>query len=109
VRNTRLLETFVRSGCQQHFVNGSSYDLQTVHRVQEILQQRPIDVLFIDGDHRYDGAQADFNLFSPLVRSGGQIAFHDIVPDFKTQFGRDTGRWAGDVPKLWQEVKQGPD
>lgn len=75
--------------------------------MQGLLDARPIDVLFIDGDHRYAGAKADFDLYSPLVRSGGLIAFHDIVPDFKTRHGRDTGRWAGDVPRLWQDIKVG--
>ena len=39
-----------------------------------------IDVLFIDGDHTYDGVRADYALWSPLVRPGGVIAFHDTVP-----------------------------
>lgn len=105
VRNTRLLQAFGRPACRQLFVNGSSYDPQTLRKVQGLLEARPIDVLFIDGDHRYAGAEAHFDLYSPMVRSGGLIAFHDIVPDFKTRHGRDTGRWAGDVPRLWQAVK----
>lgn len=104
VRNTRLLEAFRRSDCRQEFVNGSSYDPATVERVLGLLGSRSIDLLFIDGDHRYDGAKADFDLYSPLVRSGGLIAFHDIVPDYRTRFGRQTGRWAGDVPRFWREV-----
>jgi cephalosporin hydroxylase len=107
VRNTRLLQAFGRPACQQLFVNGSSYDPQTVQTVQGLLGHRTVDVLFIDGDHSYDGAKADFDLYSPLVRSGGLIAFHDIVPDHKTRYGRDTGRWAGEVPRLWQDVKRG--
>ena len=88
----------------QHFVHDSSYDPPTVHTVRGLLAARPVDVLFIDGDHHYAGAKADFDLYAPLVRSGGLIAFHDIVPDFKTRHGRDTGRWAGDVPRLWQDL-----
>jgi cephalosporin hydroxylase len=107
VRNTRLLQAFGRPACQQLFVNGSSYDPQTVQTVQGLLGHRTVDVLFIDGDHSYDGAKADFDLYSPLVRSGGLVAFHDIVPDHKTRYGRNTGRWAGEVPRLWQDVKRG--
>ena len=62
-------------------------------------------MLFIDGDHTYAGAKADFTTYAPFVRSGGRIAFQDIVPDYRTRFGRDTGRWAGDVPRLWQELR----
>jgi predicted O-methyltransferase YrrM len=36
-----------------------------------------IDVLFIDGDHSYNGVKNDFNLYSPLVKKGGYIVFDD--------------------------------
>ncbi|HWI53962.1 MAG TPA: class I SAM-dependent methyltransferase [Symbiobacteriaceae bacterium] len=39
--------------------------------------QKPISLLFIDGDHSYDGARADYERFSPHVVPGGIIAFHD--------------------------------
>ena len=54
VRNTRLLQAFGRTACRQLFINGSSYDLQTVRKVQGRLETWPIDVLFIDGDRRSD-------------------------------------------------------
>jgi len=38
---------------------------------------KPIAFLWIDGDHSYEGAKADFDLFSPWVVDGGIIAFHD--------------------------------
>lgn len=38
-----------------------------------------IDFLFIDGDHSYDGVKKDFEMYSPLVRKGGIIAFHDAL------------------------------
>lgn len=105
VRNTRLLQAYCRPACKQVFVNGSSYHPQTVERIRSVLGARQLDLLFIDGDHTYDGAKADFDCYSPFVRAGGLIAFHDIVPDYKTRFGRETGRWAGDVPRLWQEIR----
>jgi len=37
----------------------------------------PIALLWIDGDHSYNGAKSDFDLFSPFVVEGGIIAFHD--------------------------------
>lgn len=37
-----------------------------------------VDVLFIDGDHSYKGVLTDWLLYSPLVKVGGIIAFHDI-------------------------------
>ncbi len=37
-----------------------------------------IDFLFIDGDHTYEGVKKDFEMYSPMVRPGGLVAFHDI-------------------------------
>ena len=36
-----------------------------------------VDLLFIDGDHSYNGATLDFELFSQFVKSGGYIVFDD--------------------------------
>lgn len=37
-----------------------------------------IDLLFIDGDHSIKGCDFDFVSYSPLVKKGGFIAFHDF-------------------------------
>lgn len=37
----------------------------------------PIDVLFIDGDHTYEGVKDDWDNFSPFVKPGGKVFFHD--------------------------------
>jgi predicted O-methyltransferase YrrM len=39
----------------------------------------PIELLFIDGDHSYEGAAADFERWSAFVRPGGHVLFHDAV------------------------------
>lgn len=56
----------------------------------------PLDFLFIDGDHSYDGVKADFEMYSPLVRPGGMIAFHDIADRHKSDYG---------VTQFWSEIK----
>lgn len=38
----------------------------------------PIRLLFMDGDHSYDDARADFEAWSPRLISKGLVAFHDI-------------------------------
>ncbi len=38
----------------------------------------PIRLLFIDGDHSYDGVMSDFALWTPYVISGGLVALHDV-------------------------------
>jgi predicted O-methyltransferase YrrM len=43
------------------------------------LPEPGIDLLFIDGDHTYEGAAADLERWSPLVRPGGHLVLHDAV------------------------------
>lgn len=42
-----------------------------------------IDLLFIDADHKYEAVRADWLNWSPLVKTGGIIAFHDYYVTFK--------------------------
>ena len=39
----------------------------------------PLDVLFIDGDHHYEGVKGDYDRHYPKVKSGGIILFHDTL------------------------------
>ena len=55
-----------------------SHNPQTVDVVKQELNGRPVDFLYIDGDHSYDGCKSDFEMFSPLVRQGGLVGFHDV-------------------------------
>lgn len=41
----------------------------------------PIDVLFIDGDHTYEGCKADHERYSPFVNTGGYIIFDDYTQE----------------------------
>jgi MMP 1-O-methyltransferase len=42
---------------------------------------RPLGMLFIDGGHAEDLAQADYDGWAPHVMPGGALAFHDIFPE----------------------------
>jgi predicted O-methyltransferase YrrM len=44
---------------------------------------KPIDMIFIDGDHSYEGVKRDWNLFTPFVREFGVVVFHDTLWDLK--------------------------
>ncbi len=70
----------VPEGLADHHLDADSHSFLTLASVKEILYGRPIDFLFIDGDHSYDGVRQDFDMYSSLVRTGGLIAFHDILP-----------------------------
>jgi predicted O-methyltransferase YrrM len=52
-------------------------------------------LLFIDGDHSYEGAKADFDRWSAFVRPGGHVLFHDAV---------DTGGYGNVYPGVAQLV-----
>jgi len=43
---------------------------------------KPIRVLWIDGDHTYEGAKKDFDAFLPHLVPGGVVAFHDALNAF---------------------------
>lgn len=105
IRNKAKLAYFAPRGQERVLFDASSYDPRTVRAVSTALGSRPLDVLFIDGDHSYDGARRDFLAYAPLVRPGGIIAFHDIVPDELTRTGRFTGNWVGEVPALWRDIR----
>jgi MMP 1-O-methyltransferase len=50
-----------------------------VKRSEEAVKEwdRPIAVLWIDGDHSYEAATRDFKDWSPFVTPGGTVLFHD--------------------------------
>jgi len=79
-------------------VRGDSHDTGTRDQVAEWFGNGPVDFALIDGDHRYEGVRRDFELYSGLVRPGGWIAFHDIVPGDEEM--------VGGVPRFWQELKE---
>lgn len=44
---------------------------------------RPIRLLWIDGEHTYKGAKGDFDMFFPFLASGGVVALHDALHAFE--------------------------
>lgn len=105
IMNAAYLRLLRRPTQRVHLINGSSYAQKTFECVRALLGGRKIDMLLIDGDHRYDGVKRDFLLYRQLVREGGLIMFHDVVPDHQSRFGWPTTRWTGDVPRFWSELK----
>jgi predicted O-methyltransferase YrrM len=91
-----LYRSFARAEQRIVLLRGDSHAPAMAARLRGLLAGRPIDVLFIDGDHRYAGVKADFAAYSPFVRPGGLVAFHDIVPD--------PGQEGMEVSRFWREV-----
>ncbi len=42
----------------------------------------PLDLLFIDASHEYEAVLRDFVIWSPFVKPGGVVAFHDVSPQW---------------------------
>ena len=60
----------------QFFIQGDSKE------VYKTWDKGPIKLLFIDGDHEYEGVKADIENWYPLVESG-TILFHDYRSDIQ--------------------------
>lgn len=90
-------QSWMKEGQSLSCLRRDSHSPDTLAEVRGLLAGRPIDLLFIDGDHSYEGVRADFMTYGPLVRKGGLIVLHDIVvnpthPDCR-------------VYQLWNELK----
>lgn len=96
-RNTDRMRSYAREQQKAAFIRGNSQSPETRRKLQTILRGQPIDFLMIDGDHAYEGVRRDYELYRDLVRDGGAIAFHDILPHGSQN--------ASEVDKLWEEVK----
>jgi hypothetical protein len=90
--------SFARPSQSLYLLREDSHSAATVEKVGAILRDSGLDFLFIDGDHSYEGAKRDFELYSPLVRKGGIIALHDIAVHPK-ELGCE-------VDRLWGEIKR---
>ncbi len=60
-----------------------------------------VDLVFIDGDHSYEGVKSDFERFGRRARVGGAGLFDDALPDEITKTHNDT------VGRLVQEIVNG--
>lgn len=74
----KRMQTYARNGQQIIFLRTDSHLTSTKAAVCEALKKDKVDLLFIDGDHSYEGVQRDFQMYSPLVKKGGLVVFHDI-------------------------------
>ena len=60
-----------------NLIAGNSQSQQTLCKVKHI----DFDLLFIDGEHSYNGVKSDFTNYSDLTRSGGFIVMDDCLPE----------------------------
>lgn len=92
-----LYKSFAKGNQKIYLLRDDSHNIKTLDKTKEILSNRKLDFLFIDADHTYEGVKRDFELYKPLVKKGGIIAFHDIAPGPIEN--------VGGVPEFWNEIK----
>jgi len=57
--------------------NFDSQNPNSVEIIRRILGTGAVDFLYIDAAHSYEGLKIDYEFWTPLVRSGGLVGFHD--------------------------------
>ncbi len=96
--NIILYKSFAKNKQIIKLIREDSHDIKILKKIKKILGNNKIDFLFIDGDHTYNGVKKDFELYKNLVKGGGIVAFHDIVPSSSENNCQ--------VSKFWNEIKK---
>ena len=92
-----VIRNWVSTDYDVTLCTGDSQKQETVDEVKGELPNGVCDCLFIDADHTYEGVKRDFQLWSPLVRNGGCVIFHDIASHEKSNP-------ACKVKQFWDEL-----
>ena len=88
------VRSYPRPTQTQTVIRADSHDPQTVRSLDGL--KGSVDLLFLDGDHSYEGVRADFENYALLVRPGGLIAFHDV---------ESSNHPASQVDRLWTQLR----
>jgi len=106
----QLYKRFAKQTQQIHLIRGDSHSMDTLEKVIRILNGAKLDCLFIDADHTYEGVKKDFLMYSPLVREGGLIAFHDIVKYPSSAVYEQVNRFWMEISRCYagREIIQSP-
>lgn len=73
--------------------------MKTVDASRKWRRRSPIGLLFIDASHRYAAVREDFEYWSPMVATGGYIAFHDV------NTWQGPTKLVSELPKWYVKVK----
>jgi predicted O-methyltransferase YrrM len=73
-----VLDAELRDALARYGLDGKVHLVVADSRAVDPPSER-IESLFVDGDHSYEGAKADYERWSAWVRPGGNLLFHDAV------------------------------
>jgi hypothetical protein len=73
-------QSFYRTNFYPRFIKSTSVDAYYDFFVRQDIK---IDVLFIDGNHSYEGVKIDFELYSKIMSDNGIIIIHDTDEDYE--------------------------
>lgn len=94
-------KAFAKPGQTMHLLRRDSHAPATVQETARVLGGRPIDLLFVDGDHAYAGVKQDVEAYGALVAPGGLIVLHDVL--------RRPSLPGIEVHRLWDELAAAHD
>lgn len=72
--------SFFRSTFYPRLIKATSVDAYYDFFIRQDIK---IDLLFIDGDHSYDGVKKDFELYSQILSDNGVIIIHDTDSNYE--------------------------
>ncbi len=103
--------SFFRSTFYPRFIKTTSVDAYYNFFVRQDIK---IDVLFIDGDHSYEGVKQDFELYSNILNPKGIIILHDTDGEYEETLivsedaKKDHHRFDG-PSKFIKELQENPE
>lgn len=89
----QVIKQLQQEGTEAHLFLGDSKDPTIIDAVKAL---GPFDLIFIDGDHTYEGVKADWKSYGGM---GKTVVFHDIIEP-KAGENQKLQVW-----KFWKELK----
>ena len=104
-------DSFYRKNFYPRFIKSTSVEAYYDFFVRQDIK---IDVLWIDGDHTYEGVKTDFELYSKILSDNGIIIIHDTDSNYEETLivsedaKKDHYRFDGPA-KLVKELQENPE
>lgn len=104
----RIIWNYKNSDRNIRLISGDTLDKNTTKLVKQSLEGKEVDFLLIDAGHSYECVSNDFVEYSPFVRRGGLIGFHDL--NDMSNVGKFFDELKGDkeTSKSWMRPYAGP-